>query len=76
MWIKSQDKKILVNTNHFYIIDNRIETTNGDILGKYETPQRVEEVLKQIQLRIGTLEQTKISKTVMQVGFYVFEMPE
>ena len=81
MWIKSQDKKILVNTDCLMIAgETRIVATNDIneylLMGEYKTSERALSVLKEIQLRIETLEQTKISKTVMQVGFYVFEMPE
>ena len=81
MWIKSQDKTILVNTDCLMIAGKtRIVATNDIneylLIGEYKTSERALSVLKEIQCRIETMEQAKISTTVMKISFYVFEMPE
>ena len=47
LWIKSQDKKLLIKVNHIMRINNRIFA--GDTLGEYDSEERALEVLDEIQ---------------------------
>lgn len=60
MWIRSQDKRRLINVNEVWIIEhnekyeiqgvnNTIAFKNGYILGVYETKERALEILNEIQ---------------------------
>jgi hypothetical protein len=47
LWIKSQDKKLLIKVNHIMRINNRIFA--GDTLGEYDSEERAIEILDEIQ---------------------------
>ena len=47
LWIKSQDKKLLIKVNHIMRINNRI--FSGDTLGEYDSEGRAIEILDEIQ---------------------------
>ena len=47
LWIKSQDKKLLIKVNHIMRINNRIFA--GDTLGEYDSEGRAIEILDEIQ---------------------------
>lgn len=50
IWIRSQDKKVLVKVQKVYIYDNQI-CNKGKVLGRHLTPMRTLEVLDEIQNR-------------------------
>lgn len=47
LWIRSQDKKLLIKVNHIMRINNRIFA--GDTLGEYDSEERAIEILDEIQ---------------------------
>ena len=47
LWIRSQDKKLLIKVKHIMRISNRI--FSGDTLGEYDSEERALEVLDEIQ---------------------------
>lgn len=85
MWIRSMNKKHLVDVNHMYSNDKFqiITTTNCFdneeyiILGKYKSEERALEVLDMIQSRIikgATFDYINNSKRITKE--FVFQMPE
>jgi hypothetical protein len=55
MWIRSQDKKVLVNVTDIWIDDNVIKVSNGTTensfcsIGLYKSSERAMEILNHIQ---------------------------
>jgi hypothetical protein len=88
MWIRSQNKKRLVNVGMLDICDTRIFVSelpgqipkSGICVGKYESEERAIEVLDEIQENINVLEYDKVYKSrheeMYAQGRYVYEMPE
>ena len=88
MWIRSQDKKRLIDAEMIEICDNRIFVselpsemiTSGICVGKYGSEERAIEVLDEIQENINVLEYDKVYKSrheeMYAQGRYVYEMPE
>jgi hypothetical protein len=58
MWIRSQDKKVLVNVTDIWIEDNVIKVSNGTTensfcaIGLYKSSERAVEILNDIQENI------------------------
>lgn len=90
MWIRSQNRKILVNVNNIFIEEPSTMTLlddtpfvdivgDGYTLGLY-TEKRVLEVLDDIQENISVLEHDKVYKSRKEEmyiqGRYIYEMPE
>lgn len=80
MWLRSQDKKTLINSNCVEVLDNVIVAYTGELrrpLGKYETQERVLEVLDQIEHRLicGNSHDDMSGNRRVQKQF-VFHMPE
>ena len=53
LWIRSQDREVLMNVNHLYLSSNSIigycqSTFTSPILGQYKTKERALEVLDEI----------------------------
>ena len=53
LWVRSQDKEVLMNVNHLYLSNNGIvgfcqSTFTSPILGTYKTKERALEVLDEI----------------------------
>ena len=70
MWIRSQDKRILVNANLIYLnnlFDDKVISANNEInkvdLGNYKSKERALEVLDDLQSKII-------------IGNIVYQMPE
>lgn len=87
MWIRSQDKTILVKIESIYI-DNLdtskkiwgIKDSSKYNLGEYKTKKRALEILELVQNHIETLDYNKmlINQPEEQYNYesYVFEMPK
>ena len=85
MWIRSQDKKILVDINIAFVAERQIAgITTYDIcyhkeididLGVYSTYEKALKVLDKIENKIGHLENLKRVNYVQPLNFYVFQMP-
>jgi len=85
MWIRSQDKRTLVNANRLWIagagiIYNLPPTSieeDSDLLGKYKNLERAMEVLDDIQKHLEN--STEIIKDVSNshcIHHIVYQMPE
>lgn len=76
MWIRSQDKEKLLNTNSVFAYDNNIKCIMDKmffLLGTYSTKEKALKVLDMIQHFINDLEYHKILG--LSLCHYVFEMP-
>lgn len=50
MWIRSQDRRVLVNTSDIYLHSTSIKSMNKDcFLGTYDSEERALEILDMIQ---------------------------
>lgn len=79
MWIRSQSRKNLGNYKYLYTRGKEIyaETNmDTDILGEYATPERVLQVLDDIQNKISSIESFKLSKESLTGQNFVYQMPE
>lgn len=80
MLIRSQDKKMLVNSNCVEVLKNMVVAYSGEFrhpLGEYKTQERAVEVLDQIEQRL--MEGHRTDVIVGGTRVYrenVFEMPE
>ena len=84
MWIRTQDKKHLVQCKGFSIVNNTIIGEYGEWLGAYSTEEKALKVLDMIQKRICDIEGMRL-KVIMLNGDnrhifitegYVFQMPQ
>ena len=83
LWIRSQNKKALINVRQLRISGPDIMCLNGELLGAYKTKERALEVLDEIQdlfitKEALTTEFTKDGLTIMnkQPSSVVYKMPE
>ena len=78
MWIRSQNKRCLLNTLNLYLFGTSIKSNDKDcILGTYQTEERALEVLDMIQSRIIKGDKFDIIKKGKRVTKeFVFQMPE
>ena len=84
MWIRSQNRKFLIDAKRIVIIviaEDRVEIRGDEyILGAYKTYERAIEVLNDIQESIATLEHNKMYKFIYEEMYnqenYVYEMPK
>ncbi|MCC3870257.1 hypothetical protein [Terrisporobacter mayombei] len=78
MWIRSQDKKRLINTSNLYVFGTCLKSSDVDFaLGNYKSEERALEVLDIIQSRIikgATFDYINNSKRTTKE--FVFQMPE
>ena len=80
LWIKSQDKEVLILANHLdiYQIDENVYAIeeSGVDLGTYKSKERALEVLDEIQniLKIGL--QINNNNQFVGTTTYVYEMPK
>lgn len=78
MWIRSQNKRCLLNTLDMYLFATSIRSSDKDCtLGTYESEERALEVLDMIQNRIikgATFDYINNSKRTTKE--FVFQMPE
>lgn len=73
MWIRSQNKLHLVNTNDISLINKNIYTENV-LLGEYSANEKAMEVLDEIQKYIVDRE---LLKNAEEGGYWaVYEMPQ
>lgn len=73
LWIRSQDKKVLIKTDYIEFGEWNNEYRiyiNAEICGKYKSKERALEVLDEIQDRLITLCDS------MNRHLYVYEMPK
>ena len=80
MWIRSQDRKTLVNADKFSISKEhevfRIYSVNS-FLGEYSTEEKAMEVMNMIQRRIElAIKFYEISSVFSNESEYVFNMPK
>ena len=80
MWIRSQDRKQLVNADKFSISKEhevfRIYSVNS-FLGEYSTEEKAMEVMNMIQRRIElAIKFYEISSVFSNESEYVFNMPK
>ena len=80
MWIRSQDRKTLVNADKFSISKEhevfRIYSVNY-FLGEYSTEEKAMEVMNMIQRRIElAIKFYEISSVFSNESEYVFNMPK
>ena len=80
MWIRSQDRKTLVNADKFSISNEhevfRIYSVNS-FLGEYSTEEKAMEVMNMIQRRIElAIKFYEISSVFSNESEYVFNMPK
>lgn len=80
MWIRSQDKKRLINSTNFGTNFNKVIAFNEEgmvVLGIYETEERSIGVLEEMQIHIEALEQVKCGNVNFTLeSNSVFTMPE
>lgn len=78
MWIRSANKKVLVNTEDIYIYCNNIKSGDRDCtLGEYDSSERALEVLDQIHNVIArNISRDYLSGKYRVNQNYVFQMPE
>lgn len=78
MWIRTQNRRVLVNTSDIYLDDASIKSMDNDcILGTYNSEERALEVLDMIENRIikgSTFD--FINKCKRTTKEFVFKMPE
>ncbi|WP_195238612.1 hypothetical protein [Romboutsia sp. 1001285H_161024_C4] len=76
MWIRTQDKKELINTEHIAVEKKRI-CSQHTTLGEYESEQRAIEVLDEIQKELfhGIKLDYITSGGVRHYRDKIFEMP-
>ena len=81
LWIRSQDKKVLIPINKMLTISCSSIFYDGIILGVYKTEQRALEVLNEIELALGC-KRTVFNNTIVfvnvleNVNSMVYEMPK
>lgn len=86
MWIRSQNKELLVDVDNFnviqddyyytYAINSGVEDNAYYELGEYKTKERALEILDEIQ---GKIEKSLIETTVFETRYQykeVFQMPK
>ncbi|APM37332.1 hypothetical protein [Clostridium kluyveri] len=88
MWIRSQNRKRLVNVGMLDICDTRIFVSelpgqipkSGICIGKYESEEKAVKVLDAIQKHVELIEHNRmfINQPEEQYNYeyYIFEMPE
>lgn len=84
MWIRSQDKKFLIEaTNIQYLEDCNVIVNSNDedytLLGKYSTEEKALKVLDMIQDKIGRMEMLKFcinNSVIINHEDFVFQMPQ
>lgn len=84
MWIRSQDKKILVYCTRLAVAGRIIQNlpatgieNNYDVMGVYESPERAMEVLDNIQSQLrSTVEVVREVESDKYKQCFVFQMPE
>lgn len=79
MWIRSQDKTVLLEVNTLMVIENSIAIFAGKngILGTYSTEEKALKVLDKIQRHIEKLfTNTTDGNTNYHMFKQVFEMPQ
>lgn len=73
LWIRSQDRKLLVKINRIDVDGYRIQGNHSDIdyvtLGNYKNEERVLEILDEIQRYLVIINDS-------DNYFYVYEMPK
>ena len=80
MWIRSQDRNMLINESYFRIYKERKGfsiCSRIDVLGTYSTEEKAMKVIDMIHSRIEKT--TKYYEKSLQFTYgseYVFEMPE
>ena len=78
MWIKSQDKKRLLEVKYFAIINTNVEAVFGDYssttLGKYSTEEKAMKVLDEIERFVNDLEYYKTLRHTLDN--YVYQLPQ
>jgi hypothetical protein len=78
MWVRSQDKTILLKANYVRKNGSFIEAVHSDmgftLIGKYSTEKKALKVLDMIQQWINDIEYAKTTQKYR--AFYVFEMPQ
>ena len=72
LWVRSQDKEVLMNINHLYLSDNSIvgycqSTFTSPILGKYKTKKRAIEILDEIQDLLQNAYVGSLNRIVYQI---------
>jgi len=83
MWVRSQDKKYLVNVNFTWINNiftvigdfNNLDDTTGTPLGKYNSEEEAVKVMDMIQDHIGNLAYTQFYSENMDFVSPCFQMP-
>lgn len=60
LWIRSQDKNILLKVNSLCIEDEKILYANGIKIGKYDTKERALDVLDEMQYILRTCNNTMV----------------
>lgn len=77
MWIRSQDKDVLIDVNYINIFDimgaPQIRANHGVYLGKYSTKEKALKVLQLISNFINEQEYHKVLG--YSQDYYVYEMP-
>ena len=84
MWIRSQDKTILVYCTRLAVVGRIIQNlpatgieNNYDVMGVYESPERAMEVLDNIQSQLrSTVEVVREVESDKYKQCFVFQMPE
>ena len=84
MWIRSQDKRFLLNIDNAFVVEREfVGITSYSIyyhkeididLGVYSTYKKALKVLDKIQCFINNLKYSKAMEKVM--GYYIFQMPQ
>ena len=79
MWILSQNKQLLINTDVISVSNNCIYSNNY-ILGRYKSEEQVEEIFKTLVMRLRkpthVIENIRNDYIVHDYVPEVFEMPE
>lgn len=86
MWVRSQNKEILINANSFRIMEDFnsycivYDFYDGELyyLGEYSTKEKAMKVMYSIQDQIGFLEMLKLHAFTPVNGTdqFIFQMPE
>lgn len=80
MWVRSQDKTRLLNTNYVRKNGNVIEALHSDMLctliGEYSTEEKALKVLDMIHENICKVEAFKTIHNYQKRNDFIFEMPQ
>ena len=79
MWIRSQDRKILINASDLRIHEERkgfYIRSRIDVLGTYSTEEKALKVMDMIEDTILKCEAMRTGYAEYDFGAFVFDMPE